>query len=282
MLEMDKTSAPWNGWKLGTVPARPGGGRYDLNSFSDYSLPSFDGLHCAVSGRGADAVRCPSFCISGTIGEEAAIESLRNGATDYVLKQRPNACDLNAAALRRFETAAAPAGQEALREREEFFRLISETYGFDRGRRSRRKTRLQQSFLRGPSGHPQKVAGDRSFEEIHPEDRERIRRSFAEWLHGVGQRAEFRFCSKSAAFATSNRKSARCGTDTQGDKRHCRLRDVTERENAQEQIREQAALLDKAQDAICVTDMEQRILSGTERRGVVWLDGRGSARPVRE
>src|SRR5437868_15078622 len=36
--------------------------------------------------------------------------------------------------------------------------------------------------------------------------------------------------------------------------------DITERKRAEEQIREQAALLDKAQDAILVRDMEERIL----------------------
>jgi PAS domain S-box-containing protein len=38
------------------------------------------------------------------------------------------------------------------------------------------------------------------------------------------------------------------------------VRDITERERAEEQIREQAALLDKAKDAIMVRDMEDRIL----------------------
>ncbi|MCH8029674.1 MAG: PAS domain S-box protein [Candidatus Dadabacteria bacterium] len=38
------------------------------------------------------------------------------------------------------------------------------------------------------------------------------------------------------------------------------LRDITERRRAEEQIREQAALLDKAQDAIIVRDMENKII----------------------
>ena len=41
---------------------------------------------------------------------------------------------------------------------------------------------------------------------------------------------------------------------------HTYVVDVTERKRAEEQIREQAALLDKAQDAIIVRDLEQRIL----------------------
>ncbi|VVB95094.1 Chemotaxis protein CheY [uncultured archaeon] len=40
----------------------------------------------------------------------------------------------------------------------------------------------------------------------------------------------------------------------------CVLRDITERKKALEKIREQAALLDKAQDAIAVRDLEHRII----------------------
>jgi len=41
---------------------------------------------------------------------------------------------------------------------------------------------------------------------------------------------------------------------------HCYASDITERKRAEEQLREQAALLDKAQDAILVRDLEHRII----------------------
>src|ERR1051326_2759520 len=55
---------------------------------ADYSLPSYDGLQALKCSR----ERCPEtpfLLISGTIGEQAAIESLKTGATDYVLKHWP-------------------------------------------------------------------------------------------------------------------------------------------------------------------------------------------------
>ncbi|HYV50771.1 MAG TPA: response regulator [Dongiaceae bacterium] len=54
---------------------------------SDYSLPSFDGDTALriVRGRYPDL---PFIIVSGRLGEEAAVESVRAGATDYVLKQR--------------------------------------------------------------------------------------------------------------------------------------------------------------------------------------------------
>ena len=53
----------------------------------DYSLPEFDGL-AALSHAKKLCPDIPVIIISGTIGEEIAIETLKKGATDYILKQR--------------------------------------------------------------------------------------------------------------------------------------------------------------------------------------------------
>ncbi len=56
---------------------------------ADYNLPSFDGLAALAIAR--EKVPHVAFIlVSGTLGEEAAIEAMRNGATDYVVKQRLN------------------------------------------------------------------------------------------------------------------------------------------------------------------------------------------------
>src|ERR671921_105499 len=63
-------------------------GGFDL-ILSDFSLPCYDGR----SGLALAQLRrsnVPFVFFSGTIGEEAAIEALRGGATDYVLKDRPS------------------------------------------------------------------------------------------------------------------------------------------------------------------------------------------------
>jgi diguanylate cyclase (GGDEF)-like protein len=52
---------------------------------SDFSLPQFNGLR-ALDLAIAHAPETPFIYVSGTIGEERAIEALRRGATDYVLK----------------------------------------------------------------------------------------------------------------------------------------------------------------------------------------------------
>ena len=60
---------------------------YDI-ILSDFSLPGFDAFGALeVSKRICPEV--PFICISGSIGEETAIDLLKLGAVDYVLKDRP-------------------------------------------------------------------------------------------------------------------------------------------------------------------------------------------------
>jgi CheY-like chemotaxis protein len=62
-------------------------GGFDL-ILADYTLPSFDGLSALriVRQRRPDL---PFIFVSGTLGEEVAIEALKIGATAYVLKSKP-------------------------------------------------------------------------------------------------------------------------------------------------------------------------------------------------
>src|ERR1700681_4605475 len=55
---------------------------------SDFSLPGFDGMAALAIAR-AEAPGVPFIFLSGTIGEERAIEALKCGAIDYVLKSNP-------------------------------------------------------------------------------------------------------------------------------------------------------------------------------------------------
>jgi len=78
-------------------------GGFDL-ILSDFMLPGYDGLSALEAAR-TNAPEVPFILVSGMMGEDAAIASLRSGATDYVLKQR----------LSRL----GPAVRRALRESEE-------------------------------------------------------------------------------------------------------------------------------------------------------------------
>jgi signal transduction histidine kinase/CheY-like chemotaxis protein len=61
-------------------------GGFDL-ILADYTLPSFDGLSALKIAR-QNWPHLPLIFVSGTLGEEVAIEALKIGATDYVFKTR--------------------------------------------------------------------------------------------------------------------------------------------------------------------------------------------------
>src|SRR4051812_26076144 len=54
---------------------------------ADYTVPGVDVLHALKWARQAHP-DIPFVFLSGTLGEDTAIETLKMGATDYVLKER--------------------------------------------------------------------------------------------------------------------------------------------------------------------------------------------------
>lgn len=109
---------------------------------SDYALPAFDGLEALTLAK-RRVPDVPFIFVTGTMGEEVAIETLKSGATDYVLKTR----------LSRL----VPAVERALREAEE------------RRQRKRAVEQLRQS-------HQQMRALTAYLQHIREEERTRIAR----------------------------------------------------------------------------------------------------------
>lgn len=93
---------------------------------SDYALPGFDG-YAALDIAKRKAPNTPFIFVTGTMGEEVAIETLKNGATDYVLKHRlarlvPSVHRALREAQERLDRRLA---QEQLRESHEQLRALS-------------------------------------------------------------------------------------------------------------------------------------------------------------
>ena len=61
-------------------------GNIDL-VLSDYHMPRFNGLEALEMVR-SRAPRIPFILVTGALGDERAVEMLRSGATDFVLKDR--------------------------------------------------------------------------------------------------------------------------------------------------------------------------------------------------
>ena len=109
---------------------------------SDYALPGFDG-YAALEIAKKMQQDVPFIFVTGTMGEEVAIETLKNGATDYVLKTRLN--------------RLIPATQRALREAAE------------RSERRRAEAQLRES-------HEQLRALSVYLQHVREEERTRIAR----------------------------------------------------------------------------------------------------------
>jgi PAS domain S-box-containing protein len=94
---------------------------------ADFALPTFDGLTALRMAR-ETSPETPFVFVSGAMGEDMAVESLKRGATDYVLKNRlfrlPSAVEraLGEAAERRRRREA----EDALRASERSYRRFVE------------------------------------------------------------------------------------------------------------------------------------------------------------
>ena len=88
-LELDKLTA---GFCLKQVATREDFLK-QLESFvpglilADYRLPGYDGMAALEAAR-KQCPGVPFIMVSGSIGEDMAVEALKKGATDYVLKER--------------------------------------------------------------------------------------------------------------------------------------------------------------------------------------------------
>src|SRR5438477_463408 len=93
---------------------------------SDYSLPGFNG-HDALALAQEKCPQTPFIFVTGTMGEEVAIETLKSGATDYVLKTRLSRLipAVHRALREARERAERRHAQEKLRESHEQLRRLS-------------------------------------------------------------------------------------------------------------------------------------------------------------
>src|SRR5260221_9354573 len=174
----------------------------------------------------------PIIVLTGVDDEQLALQVVRQGAQDYLVKGHVEGKMLPRVIRYAIERKRAA---EALRQSEEFFRLISENVTdliavIDRDGRRLYNSPSYENLL----GDPARLVGTDSFEEIHPEDREAVKRAFRETLRtGIGKRAEYRLVRKDGSVRYIESQGSAIRDETGAD---CKIvvvsRDITERMDA--------------------------------------------------
>jgi PAS domain S-box-containing protein len=209
---------------------------------SDYHTPSFTGLEALAIAR----QKCPGtpfILVSGTIGELAAIESLKAGATDYVLKQHserlPSA--VRRAVKEAEERARLRDAETKLIRREKYFRTLTENSLDVLCILSRDGNFLytSPSIMRVLGYAPEELRGENAFEHVHSDDLPHALKMFQSALDHPERpiKIQFRYQSKDGAWRHlemigQNRLE---DPDIAGIVANCR--DVTERWHAEEDLR---------------------------------------------
>lgn len=240
---------------------------------SDFAIPGFDGMSALELARRIHPA-VPFIFISGTIGEERAIEALRRGAADYVIKDRPG--------------RLVPAIQQALRKVEEEAALRRAETALQENR-ERQRLLVEQArdviFTLSPAGDITSL--NPAFEVITGWRRaDWLGRRFYRLIGRNDLPAALRHFQLAragealAAFELKIRKADGGTVDIEltvtpnagGGEIMGIGRDVTERKRALAKIHEQAEIIDKAPVAVVIADLSHRVTYCNE--GAVALYGR--------
>jgi PAS domain S-box-containing protein len=224
---------------------------------SDYSLPQFDAMTALELTR-ARRPFTPFVIVTGSRTEETAVECMKAGATDYVLKDH-----LSRIAPAIWSAREHKHAEMELRQNQEMFRLITQNVTdliavLDINGKRLYNSRSYENVL----GESERLRGTDAFAEIHPDDRDRIRHIFDQTIRtGNGQRTEYRFLLKdgSIRYIESVGDVIR---NEQGEVVHVLVvsRDVTEQKEVERQLRLLAYALTCTQDFVTLTDLDDRIL----------------------
>jgi len=149
---------------------------------SDFTLPGFDGLD-ALEIAHVVAPDTPFIFLSGTIGEERAIEALQRGAVDYVLKT--NMTRLVPAVRRALADATLRRAQRQLEQQLRDIVVTSQDWIWEHDRDG--KFTFCSDSVRAILGYaPEEMLGSNASQYVHPEDLAAL--DFAMHTLGANQR----------------------------------------------------------------------------------------------
>lgn len=220
---------------------------------SDFTLPEFDALKALRLLREREQ-QIPFILVTGTRSEEVAVECIREGADDYILKaslKRLPTSIFNALEKRAHERARLRA-EAALRRSEEQYRLIAENTRDLIGLLDLNGHILYANPSHRPtlSYEPAELVGTDFFDLIHPEDRAAVRQAWEQALQQRESRsAEVRLKHQDGSWQ-SFESIGNWILDEMGRPQRVVVlsRDITHRKQAETTLRELPRLIREAQE----------------------------------
>ena len=231
---------------------------------ADYSFPGFDGPSAL---RLARELRrdVPVIFVSGTPGEEVAIEALKNGATDYVLKRR---LERLSPAVRRAmgEVEERRRAEEALKRSEERFRSLVRYASDIIAILDAEGTILYESpaVERVLGFRPEERIGTDAFSHVHSDDLGTVRSRFADLLEDPDRRfsAEYRTLDSDGNWRCFEAIGTNLLDDPVVRGIVINTRDISERRRAEKALRDSEELyrtvVEQAAENIFVVDLESK------------------------
>src|SRR6516165_661671 len=230
---------------------------------ADYALPSFDGIS-ALRIAQETCPEVPFIFVSGCMGEELAIEALKQGATDYVFKTRLSRI---APCIRR---ALREAGERSHRRRAEEALQRSEVYLSE----AQRLSHTGSFGWRVASGEiywseeTYRIFGleltlrptlELALKRIHPEDRQLVQEVMRSAAQGQNDfDFEHRLLMPDGSVKYVRAVGRRSTGTRSGDVEFVgAVTDITERKKAEEKFR---GLLESAPDGMIVMDRQGQIV----------------------
>ncbi|MBD2448298.1 response regulator [Nostoc sp. FACHB-152] len=222
----------------------------------DLSLPDSQGISTFLSAN-RQAKATPIIVLTGLDDETLALRAMQEGAQDYLVKGQVTG-DLLVRSMR--YAIERQRIEDALRQSEERFRVAlknSPIFVFNQDKELR-YTWVYNSISGWTT---EEMLGKHDSELIPGEDAQNLSNIKNSVLAtGIGTRAEISLNTPQGIryYDLTVEPLRNEAQDIVGIT--CASIDISERQQAEEKIREQAALLDIATDAICVRDLENKIL----------------------
>lgn len=234
---------------------------------SDYSMPAFNGMGALEIFKSAGA-DIPFIMVSGAIGEEKAIEAMKNGAHDFVSKKNLSRLapavkrELREAARRRAHRSA----DIALRESEKKYRMLIETASDAIFVADAETGVLLEANKRAEElvGRPKEQLIGSHQSTLHPKDKAELYKKL--FLKAVREKQKFSEDSLYVARPDGREipVDIRANViDTDGRKLIFGVfRDITEREKALRALRESERMLSEAQKVARMGSWEWSLRDG--------------------